>query len=62
MLLKGDSRTNVTHDFGNLDVEACTHAPVNSAQILGISFDFELNYKQSRLIQLLRTAISLLNM
>ena len=33
MLIKGNLRSNVTHEFGNLDIEASTLAPVNSAQI-----------------------------
>ena len=30
LLIKGNSTTNATHEFGNLDVEASTLAPVNS--------------------------------
>ena len=45
MLIKGSLRTNVTHEFGNLDVEASMLAPVNSALNLGISFDTELRFK-----------------
>ena len=56
MLIKGNLRTNVTHEFGNLDIEASILAPVNSARNLGISFDPELVSK-SRLKQLLRIAI-----
>ena len=29
MLIKGNLRTNVTHEFGNLDVEASILAPVH---------------------------------
>ena len=32
--------------FGNLDVEACILAPVNSERNLGISFDPELSFKK----------------
>ena len=38
--------TNVTHELGNLDVEASTVAPVNSPQNLSISFDPELSFKK----------------
>ena len=31
MLIKGNLRTNVTQEFGNLDVEASILAPVNCA-------------------------------
>ena len=46
MLIKGNLRTNVIHEFCSLDVEASTLAPVNSAQNLGISFDPELSFKK----------------
>ena len=39
-------RLNVTHEFGNLDAEASTLAPVNTIQNLGISFDLELSFKK----------------
>ena len=35
MLIKGNLRTNVTHEFGNLDVEASILVSVNSARNLG---------------------------
>ena len=45
MLIKGNLRVNVTHEFGNLYVEASTLAPVNTVQNLGISFEPELSFK-----------------
>ena len=46
MLIKGNLRTNVTQEFGSLDVEASTIAPVNTVWSLGISFDPELSFKK----------------
>ena len=46
MLIKGNLRMNVAHEFGNLDVEACTLAPVNTVQNLSISFDPEFSFKK----------------
>ena len=45
-MIRGNLRTNVTQEFGNLDVEASTFAPVNTVQNLGISFDPELSFKK----------------
>ena len=45
MLIMGNLRTNVTHEFGNFDVEASTLVPVNSEQNLGISLDPEQSSK-----------------
>ena len=45
MLINGNLRTNVTHEFNNLDAEASTNALVNTAHNLGISFD-ELSFKK----------------
>ena len=46
MLIKSNLRVNVTHRFGNLDVEASTLAPVYTVQNLGISFDPEPSSKK----------------
>ena len=46
MLIKGNSRANVTHEFGNLDAEAFTLAPVDTVWNLGIGFDHELSFKK----------------
>ena len=46
MLIRGNLRTNVTHEFGSLDVEATILAPGNSAQNPRISFDPELSFKK----------------
>ena len=46
MLGKVNSRSNVTHEFGNLVVEVSTLAPVNSAQNLGISVDPDPSFKR----------------
>ena len=45
MLIKVNLRTNVTPEFENLDVEASTLTPVNTAQNFGVSFDSELSFK-----------------
>ena len=37
---------NVTHEFGNLDVEASALTPVNTVRNLGFSFDPELSFKK----------------
>ena len=39
MVIKGNLRTNITHEFGNLDVGASTLIPVDAAQNLGVNFD-----------------------
>ena len=36
MLIKGNLRTNVTHEFGHLDVEASTLVPVDSTGRLSL--------------------------
>ena len=46
MLITSNFRANVTQEFGNLDVEESTLAPVNTARNLGISFDHELRFEK----------------
>ena len=46
MLIKVNLKTNVTDEFGNLDVAASTPASVNTVQNLGINFDPELSFKK----------------
>ena len=43
---KGNLRTNVNHEFGNLNVEAFTLTPVDILQNLGVGFDPELSFKK----------------
>ena len=46
MLIKSNFKTSVTHEFGDLDVEASTLASVNTAQKIGVSFGPELATKR----------------
>ena len=46
ILIKSNLRVSVTHEFGKLDVEASTLAPVNTVQNFGISFDSEPSFKK----------------
>ena len=46
MLIKYNLRTNVTHEFGNFNVEASTLSPVNTGGNLGVSFNPELSFKK----------------
>ena len=45
MLMKGNLRTNVFHEFGNFDFEVSTLVPLNTLQNLDLSFDLELSFK-----------------
>ena len=46
MLIKVNLRLNVTHDFGNLDVEVSSFDPIDTAQNIGVNFDPELSLKK----------------
>ena len=46
MLIKGNLRTNVTHELGNLDVEASTATLVDMAQNFVVTFNPEMNFKK----------------
>ena len=45
-LIKVIGEQNVTHESGNLDVEASMLAPINTAQNFGVNFDPELSFKK----------------
>ena len=46
MLVKGNMRTSVIHEFGDLDVGISTLISIDSVRYLGVSFDSDLSFKK----------------